>query len=345
MICDTCSSHKVSKATVLQKSIDYIQFVQQQKKKQEDDLSLLRKEVIALQIMRANYEQLVKAHQSQPSTSEDFVPSEVKFQTFQLLMDTLFQSFNEHVRMNTFSELSGCVFSWLEEHCKPQLLQDLMCNILHQVRESYEATDGVGTQRSIQAQKEEPTRGPSSQWLLGWLFRVHYEKSIRSSSDHPGPSSTLENMSCLDSLLNSSFPWLRIHKMQLWTHYLPIYLHYYMQIAHLKNRWTRIDWLQQDFFCKTSKLFYREVFQNIRGCVDWFANKVLSHKKFICFCWCLNNETKRVREENKWLFNWLFCCFCLPPFCIKSAPIFMNSEYRPEIEGRNFYKVRWSKTS
>ncbi|TRY72204.1 hypothetical protein TCAL_17383 [Tigriopus californicus] len=34
---------------------------QQQKKKQEDDLSLLRKEVIALQIMRANYEQLVKS--------------------------------------------------------------------------------------------------------------------------------------------------------------------------------------------------------------------------------------------------------------------------------------------
>ncbi|XP_059086807.1 LOW QUALITY PROTEIN: max-like protein X [Tigriopus californicus] len=55
------AGHKVSKATVLQKSIDYIQFVQQQKKKQEDDLSLLRKEVIALQIMRANYEQLVKS--------------------------------------------------------------------------------------------------------------------------------------------------------------------------------------------------------------------------------------------------------------------------------------------
>ncbi|XP_059086273.1 max-like protein X [Tigriopus californicus] len=161
---DSAGGHKVSKATVLQKSIDYIQFVQQQKKKQEDDLSLLRKEVIALQIMRANYEQLVKAHQSQPSTSEDFVPSEVKFQTFQLLMDTLFQSFNDHVRMNTFSELSGCVFSWLEEHCKPQLLQDLMCNILHQVRESYEAHDGGGPQRSIQAQEAEVARGrPTSQ--------------------------------------------------------------------------------------------------------------------------------------------------------------------------------------
>jgi MAX-like protein X len=54
-------------------------------------------------------------------------------QVFQLLMDSLFRSFNDNVRMNNFSELSGCVFSWLEEQCKPQLLQELMLNILQQV--------------------------------------------------------------------------------------------------------------------------------------------------------------------------------------------------------------------
>ena len=84
---------------MLQKSIEYIQYVQNQKLKQEEELSMLRKEVIALQIMRGNYEQLVKAHQSQPYHKErTFVPSEVKFQTFQLLMDKLFLSFNEQVR-------------------------------------------------------------------------------------------------------------------------------------------------------------------------------------------------------------------------------------------------------
>ena len=57
------------------------------------------------------------------------------FQVFQLLMDSLFRSFNDNVRMNNFSELSGCVFSWLEEQCKPQLLQELMLNILQQVLE------------------------------------------------------------------------------------------------------------------------------------------------------------------------------------------------------------------
>ena len=51
-------------------------------------------------------------------------------------MDSLFRSFNDNVRMNNFSELSGCVFSWLEEQCKPQLLQELMLNILQQVLDS-----------------------------------------------------------------------------------------------------------------------------------------------------------------------------------------------------------------
>ena len=37
-------------------------------------------QVVALQIMRANYEQLVKAHQRAPQVQEDLVPDEIKFQ-------------------------------------------------------------------------------------------------------------------------------------------------------------------------------------------------------------------------------------------------------------------------
>jgi len=126
------SGHKVSKAVVLQKSIEYIQYLANQKKKQESELSSLRKEVVALQIMRANYEQLVKAHQRAPQVQEDLVPDENKFQVFQIFMDSLFQSFNQQVSMNNFAELSGCVFSWIEEQCKPGDLQELMFAILRQ---------------------------------------------------------------------------------------------------------------------------------------------------------------------------------------------------------------------
>jgi len=74
------SGYKISKATVLQKSIDYIQFLLQQKKKQEDERNALRKEVVALRIMQANYEQIVKAHQTQPGHAEMRISDEMKFQ-------------------------------------------------------------------------------------------------------------------------------------------------------------------------------------------------------------------------------------------------------------------------
>lgn len=122
----------------------------QQKKKQEEERNALRKEVVALKIMQANYEQIVKAHQTQPGHAEARVSDEAKFQVvriiffgftilssqifnleilidkrkklflqFQAIMDRLFQTFS-NISVANFSELSACVFSWLEEHCKPQ---------------------------------------------------------------------------------------------------------------------------------------------------------------------------------------------------------------------------------
>nr|CAG4638827.1 EOG090X0H9E [Cyclestheria hislopi] len=130
---DPVCGYKLSKATVLQRSIDYIQFLQQQKKKQEEELSALRKEVVALQIMKNNYDQIVKAHQSQPGHSENLVSDEVKFHLFQTIMENLFQSFDGMVNAANFVELSSCIFAWVEEHCKPQNLRNLVTNILQQL--------------------------------------------------------------------------------------------------------------------------------------------------------------------------------------------------------------------
>ncbi|XP_043259175.1 max-like protein X [Colletes gigas] len=126
------SGYKLSKATVLQKSIDYIQFLLQQKKKQEEDRNALRKDVVALRIMQANYEQIVKAHQTQPGQAEMRISDETKFQVFQAIMDRLFQTFN-NISVANFAELSGCVFSWLEEHCKPLTLRNVVLSVLQQL--------------------------------------------------------------------------------------------------------------------------------------------------------------------------------------------------------------------
>ncbi|KFQ33776.1 Max-like X, partial [Mesitornis unicolor] len=125
---------KLSRAVVLQKTIDYIQFLHKEKKKQEEEVSTLRKDVMALKIMKVNYEQIAKAHQDNLNESKDQVSDEVKFNVFQGIMDSLFQSFNASVSVTSFQELSACVFSWIEEHCKPQTLQDVVIGVLHQLK-------------------------------------------------------------------------------------------------------------------------------------------------------------------------------------------------------------------
>ncbi|XP_059725477.1 max-like protein X isoform X2 [Haemorhous mexicanus] len=128
------SSQKLSKAIVLQKTIDYIQFLHKEKKKQEEEVSTLRKDVMALKIMKVNYEQIVKAHQDNPNEGKNQISDEVKFNVFQGIMDSLFQSFNASVSVTSFQELSACVFSWIEEHCKPQTLRDIVIGVLHKVK-------------------------------------------------------------------------------------------------------------------------------------------------------------------------------------------------------------------
>ncbi|CAB1416957.1 unnamed protein product [Pleuronectes platessa] len=103
-------AQKISKATVLQKTIDYIHFLHKEKKKQEEEVNVLRKEVMALKIMKTNYEHIVTAHQNHPQQGEDQVSDQVNFQ-----------------------ELSACVFSWIEEHCKPQTLREFVVGVLRQL--------------------------------------------------------------------------------------------------------------------------------------------------------------------------------------------------------------------
>ncbi|XP_051792375.1 max-like protein X isoform X3 [Erpetoichthys calabaricus] len=127
---DPLGSQKMSKATILQKTIDYIQFLHKEKKKQEEELSTLRKEVLGLKIMKANYEQIVKAHQNNPHQGRDQVSDQMKFNVFQGIMDSLFESFNASISVTNFQELSACIFSWIEEHCKPQTLRDIVLGVL-----------------------------------------------------------------------------------------------------------------------------------------------------------------------------------------------------------------------
>lgn len=130
---DSISSYKLSKATILQRSIEYIQALSKSKSRQENELKTLRKEVCALQIMKANYEQMLKQHQLttlQQGQPINQMSEQIKFDIFQSFCDNLFASFDRYVAFGDFKQLSASIFGWLEEHGKPQTLRDMCLTIL-----------------------------------------------------------------------------------------------------------------------------------------------------------------------------------------------------------------------
>lgn len=136
---DTVSSYKLSKAAILQRSIEYIQVLQQQKHKRDKELQVLRKDVLGQEIMKSNYEDMVKQHQQTQQQSclsynAQMISDETKFEVFKAVCDNLFHSFDSSVQVNNFSELSACTIGWLEEHCKPQNLRQIIHGILEQLK-------------------------------------------------------------------------------------------------------------------------------------------------------------------------------------------------------------------
>lgn len=126
------SGYKLSKASVLQKSIEYILYLHQHKKKQDDERVALQKEVTGLSMIKTSYEQMLQNQQSSPGHTETRVPDDVKFQVFQAIMEEMFLSF-ETLPMNDFAELTTGVIPWLEENCKPHLLRDTVSRTLQNV--------------------------------------------------------------------------------------------------------------------------------------------------------------------------------------------------------------------
>ena len=132
---DSVSSYKLSKASILQRSIDYIQQLQQQNKQLQEKQESIKKERMALQIMKENYERLVRNndHSQSGHSGSSQVSEEAKLKVFTSLCDQLFTSFDETVLTGDFSQLSACIFTWLEENCKPQTLKQITNAILSEI--------------------------------------------------------------------------------------------------------------------------------------------------------------------------------------------------------------------
>jgi len=114
---------KTSKAQVLQKAIDYVNYLQRDRQRKNQEIAELEKKLAALKIMKENYEMLVKSSDepAKPQISED-----IKFSVFKQIMSSLWESFHASVSVESFQALSGSVISWLEEYCKPETIKDII---------------------------------------------------------------------------------------------------------------------------------------------------------------------------------------------------------------------------
>ncbi|KXJ75901.1 hypothetical protein RP20_CCG010531 [Aedes albopictus] len=131
------SGCKLSKASVLQKSIDYIGYLHQHKQQQEEAASSLRREISALRIIHNNYETMQQQQQEEPDKTGEPVSDEVKFQVFRNIMDEMFESF-DRLPVNSFAELTSSAIPWMEEQFQPHLMRDVVNRALAGVRTSEE---------------------------------------------------------------------------------------------------------------------------------------------------------------------------------------------------------------
>lgn len=134
---------KPSKAAILQRSIDYVLWLEKESKRQEEEVEMIRREVTGLKIMKEHYQQmLIEAKQAEDrviqSQRTTVAVQEAKFTIFKDLMESLFASFDSLVGVTSFVELSSGVIRWLEEHCAPQSMHHRLSTILQRLFTSHE---------------------------------------------------------------------------------------------------------------------------------------------------------------------------------------------------------------
>ena len=126
---DSKSLPKMSKAQVLQKSLEYMQFLLSEKHRQDEELVALEKEVKGLEIMKDNYEQMLQTSEAQVQDKNE-VSEQEKITVFLKIINSMWISFRDSISVATFQMLSSTIFSWVEKYCKPQTLREAVVDAM-----------------------------------------------------------------------------------------------------------------------------------------------------------------------------------------------------------------------
>lgn len=130
---DPLISMRITRAITLEQTIDYIHEMEKEKDKHDQELDSLKKEVIALKIMKSNYEEILQFHRNQPKENSVEINDDVVFDLFVKFSDNLFQSFQQMINANSFAEMTSSTLNWLEQQCTAKNLKNLVLLSLYQV--------------------------------------------------------------------------------------------------------------------------------------------------------------------------------------------------------------------
>ncbi|CAH8526490.1 unnamed protein product [Heterobilharzia americana] len=118
---DPAPSVRMSKSSILHKAVSMIERLGRQKHQKLSEVESLEREVKALRILCLNYEKMVQNSPNSDCRSVEPVSDEMKLEVFQMFSGALFNSFEDHIVFNSFSDLSASVINWIEESCKPEM--------------------------------------------------------------------------------------------------------------------------------------------------------------------------------------------------------------------------------
>ncbi|XP_032085230.1 MLX-interacting protein [Thamnophis elegans] len=137
------NSKSISHALTLQKTVEYIAKLQQERSQMQEEARRLREETVELNAA------ITSCHQQLPATGvpitrqrfdqmrslfEEYIRNRsqqnVKFWIFSVIIKPLFETFNEMVSTTSLQELNRTALAWLEKHCSLPVLRPMVLNSL-----------------------------------------------------------------------------------------------------------------------------------------------------------------------------------------------------------------------
>ncbi|KAK9391743.1 MLX-interacting protein [Crotalus adamanteus] len=137
------NSKSISHALTLQKTVEYIAKLQQERSQMQKEAQRLREETVELNAA------IISCQQQLPATGvpitrqrfdqmrnmfEDYIQNRsqqnLKFWIFSVLIQPLFETFNEMVSTTSLQELNRTALMWLDKHCSLPVLRPMVLNSL-----------------------------------------------------------------------------------------------------------------------------------------------------------------------------------------------------------------------